>query len=68
MTISAAFVYENGLDLLIITTVVCYRPVHGLIFLFKYLQHEEPSGPVVTDDRLEKIYFAKQVRNLIFSL
>ncbi|XP_026317683.1 ubiquitin carboxyl-terminal hydrolase isozyme L5 [Hyposmocoma kahamanoa] len=39
------------------------RPVHGLIFLFKYLQHEEPSGPVVTDDRLEKIYFAKQVIN-----
>ncbi|KAJ0183721.1 hypothetical protein K1T71_000144 [Dendrolimus kikuchii] len=39
------------------------RPVHGLIFLFKYLQHEEPSGPVVTDNRLEKIYFSKQVIN-----
>ncbi|KAM3968687.1 ubiquitin carboxy-terminal hydrolase L5 isoform 1-T2 [Aphomia sociella] len=39
------------------------RPVHGLIFLFKYLQHEEPSGPVVTDNRLDKIYFAKQVIN-----
>ncbi|XP_073961115.1 LOW QUALITY PROTEIN: ubiquitin carboxyl-terminal hydrolase isozyme L5-like [Choristoneura fumiferana] len=39
------------------------RPVHGLIFLFKFLQHEEPSGPVVTDNRLDKIYFAKQVIN-----
>ncbi|XP_034834551.1 ubiquitin carboxyl-terminal hydrolase isozyme L5 [Maniola hyperantus] len=39
------------------------RPVHGLIFLFKYLQHEEESNPVVTDDRLKTIYFAKQVIN-----
>ncbi|CAH1647785.1 unnamed protein product [Spodoptera littoralis] len=39
------------------------RPVHGLIFLFKYLQHEEPAGPIVTDSRLDKIYFAKQVIN-----
>ncbi|XP_047543500.1 ubiquitin carboxyl-terminal hydrolase isozyme L5 [Vanessa atalanta] len=39
------------------------RPVHGLIFLFKYLQHEEPPHPVVTDNRLETIYFAKQVIN-----
>ncbi|KAL0852292.1 hypothetical protein ABMA28_000500 [Loxostege sticticalis] len=39
------------------------RPVHGLIFLFKYIQHEEPSAPVVTDSRLDRIYFAKQVIN-----
>ncbi|XP_022131006.1 ubiquitin carboxyl-terminal hydrolase isozyme L5 [Pieris rapae] len=39
------------------------RPVHGLIFLFKYVQHEEPTNPVVTDDRLQKIFFAKQVIN-----
>ncbi|XP_061382261.1 ubiquitin carboxyl-terminal hydrolase isozyme L5 isoform X2 [Danaus plexippus] len=39
------------------------RPVHGLIFLFKYLQHDEPPHPVVRDNRLEKIYFAKQVIN-----
>ncbi|XP_045774913.1 ubiquitin carboxyl-terminal hydrolase isozyme L5 [Maniola jurtina] len=39
------------------------RPVHGLIFLFKYVQHEEASNPVVTDDRLKTIYFAKQVIN-----
>ncbi|KAI8423533.1 hypothetical protein MSG28_012631 [Choristoneura fumiferana] len=40
------------------------KPVHGLIFLFKFLQHEEPSGPVVTDNRLDKIYFAKQLTKL----
>ncbi|CAG4962123.1 unnamed protein product [Parnassius apollo] len=39
------------------------RPVHGLIFLFKYMQNDEPSEPVVCDDRLDKIYFAKQVIN-----
>lgn len=39
------------------------RPVHGLIFLFKWVQDEEPSGPVVTDNRLKSIYFAKQVIN-----
>ncbi|XP_059059850.1 ubiquitin carboxyl-terminal hydrolase isozyme L5-like [Achroia grisella] len=40
------------------------RPVHGLIFLFKYLQYEEPTGRVVTDNRLNNIYFAKQlIRN-----
>lgn len=39
------------------------RPVHGLIFLFKHLQHEDPPAEVVTDKRLEKIYFAKQVIN-----
>ncbi|KAL4717511.1 hypothetical protein ACJJTC_000660 [Scirpophaga incertulas] len=39
------------------------RPVHGLIFLIKFKKHEEPSGPVVTDSRLDNIYFAKQVIN-----
>ncbi|CAK1588325.1 unnamed protein product [Parnassius mnemosyne] len=39
------------------------RPVHGLIFLFKYMQDDEPPEPVVCDDRLDKIYFAKQVIN-----
>lgn len=37
------------------------RPVHGLIFLFKYVQDDEPAGTVVRDSRLEKIFFAKQV-------
>ncbi|XP_022110846.1 ubiquitin carboxyl-terminal hydrolase isozyme L5-like [Acanthaster planci] len=37
------------------------KPVHGLIFLFKWQAGEEPSGAVVQDSRLEKIFFAKQV-------
>lgn len=41
---------------------VIYRPVHGLIFLFKWQQEEQPSGSVVQDNRLDKIFFAKQVR------
>lgn len=38
------------------------RPIHGLIFLFKWVQ-DEPSGAVVTDERLDSIFFAKQVIN-----
>lgn len=37
------------------------RPVHGLIFLFKWVQDDEPSGTIVQDGRLDKIFFAKQV-------
>lgn len=39
------------------------RPVHGLIFLFRFIQNEEPPGPMVRDSRLEKIYFSKQIIN-----
>uniref|UniRef100_A0A2R5L8K1 Ubiquitin carboxyl-terminal hydrolase n=1 Tax=Ornithodoros turicata TaxID=34597 RepID=A0A2R5L8K1_9ACAR len=39
------------------------KPVHGLIFLFKWYRSEEPTGPVVQDNRLDKIFFAKQVIN-----
>ncbi|KAJ8039106.1 Ubiquitin carboxyl-terminal hydrolase isozyme L5 [Holothuria leucospilota] len=39
------------------------QPVHGLIFLFKYVPGLESSGTVVRDSRLEKIFFAKQVIN-----
>nr|XP_034977763.1 ubiquitin carboxyl-terminal hydrolase isozyme L5 isoform X3 [Zootoca vivipara] len=39
------------------------RPVHGLIFLFKWQPGEEPAGSVVQDSRLETIFFAKQVIN-----
>lgn len=35
--------------------------VHGLIFLFKFLKNEEPTGSVVSDSRLDDIFFAKQV-------
>ena len=38
------------------------RPVHGLIFLFKWVPDTESDGTVVQDSRLEKIFFAKQVR------
>ncbi|RWS27546.1 ubiquitin C-terminal hydrolase-like protein [Leptotrombidium deliense] len=39
------------------------KPIHGLIFLFKWMPGEEPSGSVVQDNRLDKIFFAKQVIN-----
>jgi len=32
-----------------------------LIFLFKWVQDDEPTGSVVQDARLDKIFFAKQV-------
>lgn len=38
-------------------------PVHGLIFLFKWVKDDEPAGSIVQDSRLEKIFFAKQVIN-----
>jgi ubiquitin carboxyl-terminal hydrolase L5 len=39
------------------------EPIHGLIFLFKWVQDDEPSGSIVQDSRLEKMFFAKQVIN-----
>lgn len=33
----------------------------GLIFLFKWAKDDEPSGSIVQDSRLDKIFFAKQV-------
>uniref|UniRef100_U5EXX5 Ubiquitin carboxyl-terminal hydrolase n=1 Tax=Corethrella appendiculata TaxID=1370023 RepID=U5EXX5_9DIPT len=39
------------------------EPIHGLIFLFKWVREEEPTGSIVQDNRLEKIFFAKQVIN-----
>lgn len=39
------------------------QPIHGLIFLFKWVPDNEPLGSVVQDNRLDKIYFAKQVTN-----
>lgn len=39
------------------------KPVYGLIFLFKWTADEEPAGSVVRDDRLDQIFFAKQVIN-----
>ena len=39
------------------------RPIHGLIFLFKWVQDDEPSGNVVEESSSNKIFFAKQVIN-----
>uniref|UniRef100_A0A8C5DYS9 Ubiquitin carboxyl-terminal hydrolase n=1 Tax=Gouania willdenowi TaxID=441366 RepID=A0A8C5DYS9_GOUWI len=39
------------------------KPVHGLIFLFKWQPSEEPAGSIVQDSRLDHIFFAKQVIN-----
>ncbi|XP_044732790.1 ubiquitin carboxyl-terminal hydrolase isozyme L5 [Chrysoperla carnea] len=39
------------------------KPIHGLIFLFKWVQDDEPTGSVVQDNRLDNIFFAKQVIN-----
>jgi len=41
--------------------VVYCRPVHGLIFLFKWKDDDEMEGSVVQDSRLDSIFFAKQV-------
>ncbi|XP_067940720.1 ubiquitin carboxyl-terminal hydrolase isozyme L5-like [Watersipora subatra] len=39
------------------------RPVHGLIFLFKWKTDVHRDGKVVTDGSADHIYFAKQVIN-----
>ena len=39
------------------------KPVHGLIFLFKWVQDlsGKPQGEVVKDSRADEIFFPKQV-------
>ena len=44
------------------STLLYFRPVYGLIFLFKWRSGEEADGSIVRDDRLEEIFFAKQVK------
>jgi len=39
------------------------KPVHGLIFLFKWVSESDVPGEIVQDSRLDKIFFAKQVIN-----
>lgn len=41
--------------------LISFRPIHGLIFLFKWTKDNDPSGSLVQDSRLEKIFFARQV-------
>nr|XP_040040819.1 ubiquitin carboxyl-terminal hydrolase isozyme L5 isoform X2 [Gasterosteus aculeatus aculeatus] len=43
------------------------KPVHGLIFLFKWQPGEEPAGSIVQDSRLDQIFFAKQMKGLALS-
>jgi len=38
-----------------------FRPVHGLIFLFRWIGEDQPDGQIVRDSRVEKLFFAKQV-------
>jgi len=37
------------------------KPIHGLIFLFKWIGNTEIDGSLVTDSRLDDIVFVKQV-------
>ncbi len=37
------------------------KPVHGLIFLFKWVPDENPGGTLVRDLRADTMFFAKQV-------
>jgi len=37
------------------------KPVHGLIFLFKWAKDDEPCGSIVQDNRLDRMFFARQV-------
>lgn len=39
------------------------RPVHGLVFLFKWVPDSSAAGTPVQDSRLDRIFFAKQVIN-----
>ena len=43
-----------------------FRPVHGLIFLFKWRPGEESEGSIVKDSRLDTIFFARQVKLYVF--
>ena len=43
----------------------CFSPVHGLIFLFKWKAGEKEDGSLVQDDRLDEIFFAKQVKMML---
>ena len=39
------------------------KPVYGLVFLFKWVADDNPSGSVVKDSRADGMFFAKQVIN-----
>lgn len=39
------------------------KPIHGLIFLFKWIPGHDETGQVITDSSASNIFFAKQVIN-----
>lgn len=39
------------------------HPIYGLIFLFKWQKADDSKADIVRDNRLEKLFFAKQVIN-----
>jgi hypothetical protein len=41
-------ILSNDDGLCLIFTIFC-RPIHGLIFLFKWVREDEPAGAVVQD-------------------
>nr|XP_032802584.1 ubiquitin carboxyl-terminal hydrolase isozyme L5 isoform X2 [Petromyzon marinus] len=43
------------------------KPVHGLIFLFKWTAGEEMEGSIVRDSRNDTLFFAKQMKGLALS-
>lgn len=49
--------------------LICfYRPVYGLIFLFKWLPGDHNNqGSLVMDSRRTEIFFAKQVETVLLS-
>jgi len=49
-------------------TCFLFSPVHGLIFLFKWRSGEEVDGSLVQDNRLDDIFFAKQVKYIFLIL
>lgn len=39
------------------------KPIHGLIFLFKWIAGHDEAGQVIADTSSSNIFFAKQVIN-----
>lgn len=53
--------YDIPTTYVILLFLPLFRPVHGLIFLFRWIGEDQPDGPIVKDSRIEKLFFAKQV-------
>ena len=62
----SAAVFFCSIICLCVNYVCCCRPVHGLIFLFKWKDDDDMEGSVVQDSRLDTIFFAKQVNEKLY--